>query len=381
MSSSDSVKKLGLSGDISKALSKVSWNSLDDFYTNLETYVNNRNSNPGLEPYYTIYDQLMKKAMRDEGLIFSISGLFAAFVSGPFLVSFVNRKKSYKIFALPVIFVFGFLILAVAPWLSSAILMYAIFCPIFGIGYGYRTLMDPWGTTVSRKTNVAIGFVRSFYEIGSALGTFFLTFYLFKAKYYKQTLTIQTAVPYFVSGLAVLSLGIFLFFYMPDNVFSSSHIEDAKYGEKVEESNILNKQIKLKDIVFSRGFIVGLISFIFLIGPIQAFNSIWVNTVENFTTEQNLINNVNHIGYQKLFSVVFRLIFAFLILKKANKFKLKNIIMFASLLAGIAWITIGFLVYKINFHEDKMILVDLIGALAESLIATLSVALGYEFVS
>ncbi|MBY7703556.1 hypothetical protein JIY74_25075 [Vibrio harveyi] len=65
---------------------------------------------------------------------------------------------------------------------------------------------------------------------------------------------------------------------MPDNAFSESHVNQEDISEKkfkeVKESNELDKQITLKQVIFNKNFIVGLIVFLILIGAVQAFNSI-----------------------------------------------------------------------------------------------------------
>ncbi|XWT66918.1 hypothetical protein V2P24_03650 [Mycoplasma putrefaciens] len=269
------------------------------------------------------------------------------------------------------------------PVISTLSLLIFIFTPLFALLYSYRTALDPWATSIARRTNVKIAFVRNFYAVGASLGSFGLTQMLFRLNSYKSTISWSTAYPYYLVGVFILILAIFLAVFMPDNAFQELHVNQDQVSEKkfkeVNQTIEKNKQFTLKDIVKNKNFIVGIVVFLILIGGVQAFNSIWINTVENLTSSQKQVNAPDQLGYQKMFSLGPQLLLTFLILKIISKISLKKFLILAAFLASISFLSIGIVAYVVK--PDQVIINSLIGGIGGGITGTLSVALGYEFIS
>ncbi|AJM71532.1 hypothetical protein [Mycoplasma yeatsii] len=329
------------------------------------------------------YDHNINQAFKIEGMLFAAAGLGASFISGPLLVFAITKRQKYKIFVLPILLALAIFMFFVMPAISTLILLIAVFTPVFAFLYSYRTALDPWATSIARKTNVKIAFVRNFYAIGGTLGSICITQMLFKLNSYQDTLTWKTAYPYYFVGGFIILLAVFLAFFMPDNAFSESHVKQEDISEKkfkeVKESNELDKQITLKQVIKNKNFIVGLIVFLILIGAVQAFNSIWINTVENLTSSTKEVNAPNQLGFQKAFALGPQLLLTFLILKIVSKISLRKFLILTSILSSISFFLIGVVVYIVK--PAHVTINSLIGGIGYAVTGTLAVALGYEFVS
>ncbi|AME10321.1 hypothetical protein MmmBen181_0121 [Mycoplasma mycoides subsp. mycoides] len=351
---------------------------IDDFYIKLNDVIDKENHI--ITKYYNIN---INSAFKKEGLLFSAAALIASFISGPILVYAITKKKTYKFFILPILLGLSIMMFFIMPVISSVLLLATVFTPLFGMLYSYRTALDSWATSVARKTNVKISFVRGFYEVGAGLGSIGLTQLLLHLNYYKRTISWADATPYYVVGAFYVILTIFLWLFMPDNIFDKLHVKEERVSQKkyeeVKQANKLNQELTLKQIILNKNFIIGLIFFLIVIGTVQAFGSIWVNTVENFTSTTKSFNSPQHIGYQKAFSIPVQLLLSYLILQVVTKIKLKQFLLWAAILASISWFGIGTIVYIVK--PKNPIIISLIGGIGGAVTGTLAVALGYEFIS
>lgn len=354
-------------------------NSIHKFY---EILTSNDETNVAFRTLSEYYNHNINQAFKIEGMLFAAAGLAASFISGPLLVFAITKKQKYKIFILPILLALAIFMLFVMPLISTLILLITVFTPVFAFLYAYRTALDPWATSIARKTNVKIAFVRNFYSVGGTIGSICITQMLFQLNSYQDSLTWKTAYPYYLVGAFVL-LVIFLVFFMPDNAFSESHVNQEDISEKkfkeVKESNELDKQITLKQVIFNKNFIVGLIVFLILIGVVQAFNSIWTNTVENLTSSTKEVNAPNQLGYQKAFALGPQLLLTFLILKIVSKISLKKFLILTSILSSLSFLLVGVVVYIVK--PAHVTINSLIGGIGYAVTGTLAIALGYEFVS
>ena len=335
--------------------------TISDFYKGYNS--------PG--PLQDYYNHNIQRAFQNEGLIFMFGALTASFISGPLLAWGTNKKKNYVLFVIPTILLFSILIASVAPILSTVFLLWAIFTPLFGLGYSYRTVLDPWGTSYARKTGVRISFVRSFYEIGAAVIALIITQIYSQYNFHLQSSGYSSGIAFYVLAIFLMILAMFLLFFIPNKEL----FEQEKKTDKAEHA-FSNKT--LKEVLKSRTFIVGTIIFLVLIGTTTSFKSIWVNTTENISQIQEDPKSVVQIGYMKSFSVLPRFIIALSILKLYKKFSLKNLLIITSILATFTWFTIGSLIYVLKLNA---VICSLLGGIAEASVATFAVLLGYEFVS
>ncbi|AOQ21884.1 hypothetical protein [Mycoplasma capricolum] len=352
--------------------------TIDDFYIKLNDVIDKENHI--ITKYYNIN---INSAFKKGGLLFSAAALIASFISGPILVYAITKKKTYKFFILPILLGLSIMMFFIMPVISSVLLLATVFTPLFGMLYSYRTALDSWATSVARKTNVKISFVRGFYEVGAGLGSIGLTQLLLHLNYYKRTISWADATPYYVVGAFYVILTIFLWLFMPDNIFDKLHVKEERVSQKkyeeVKQANKLNQELTLKQIILNKNFIIGLLFFLIVIGTVQAFGSIWVNTVENFTSTTKSFNSPQHIGYQKAFSIPVQLLLSYLILQVVTKIKLKQFLLWAAILASISWFGIGTIVYIVK--PKSPIITSLIGGIGGAITGTLAVALGYEFIS
>ncbi len=268
---SEKISFTSLDGqEITIAFKDYGVTSTKTFYEQLDTLISS-DQGSNLIKYY---DARINWAFKLEGLIFSGGGLFAAFVSGPLVILAVNKRKNYRLIVLPLIIVFAIALATLAPLVSSLLLLIVVFTPIFAFGYGYRTALDPWATSVARKSNVKISFVRGFYEVGAGVGSLFITQIYFHFNFHAKNISYASGTPYYIVGMALVILALFLAFLMPNNVFSESHVSHQLSERKikeVEKSNLINKTLVWKDIVFKKSFLIGLVAFTLMIGTIQAF--------------------------------------------------------------------------------------------------------------
>ena len=341
------------------------------FYTLLGDSVTGAEGTPIREYYDTTIEDIMGK----EAMIFSAGALIAALISGPLLTWGINKKKNYILFVVPVLVLFAIVIGIVAPMLTTTFLVAAIFTPIFGLGYSYRTALDPWGTTFAKKTNIRISFVRAFYEIGSGVAALVVTQIYFQYAYYNKEPGYGTSFAFYALAVFLIILAMFVILIMPNKQM----FEETR-REHETQATIDRHHMTFKDLIKSKQFIIGLVIFLLLIGTTQSFGSVWVNTVENVSTKQGDVDfgAVRHIGYMKVASIVPRFLIAVFILQMFKKVSLKTLLVITGAVAATTWALIGVFVYVVDVD---MIVIDIIGGVAEATIASMAVLLGYEFVS
>lgn len=280
------VGKAMIDDKLSIVFSDYNIKTIDDFYTKLQEVINQENHI--ITKYYNIN---INSAFKKEGLLFSAAALIASFISGPILVYAITKKKTYKFFILPLLLGLSIMMFFIMPVISSVLLLATVFTPLFGMFYSYRTALDSWATSVARKTNVKISFVRGFYEVGAGLASVGLTQLLLHLNYFKRTISWADATPYYVVGAFYVILTIFLWLFMPDNIFDKLHVKQERVSqekyEEVKQANILNQELTLKQIVLNKNFIIGLIFFLIVIGTVQAFGQFELILLKTLLQQQN----------------------------------------------------------------------------------------------